>query len=66
MARMKVLLTQDVPDLGLAGEIYAVAGGYARNYLMPRGMAILATKGALKQAEELKQAGIRETGKRTR
>lgn len=59
MARMKVLLTQDVPDLGVAGEIYTVAGGYARNYLMPRGMAILATKSALKQAEEIKQAGIR-------
>jgi len=59
MARMKVLLTQDVPELGHAGNIYLVAGGYARNYLMPRGMAILATKGALKQAEEIKQAGVR-------
>lgn len=59
MARMKVLLTQDVQDLGTAGNVYSVAGGYARNYLMPRGFAILATKGALKQAEELKQAGIR-------
>lgn len=59
MARMKVLLLQDVPELGHAGEIYAVAGGYARNYLMPRGYAVLATKGALKQAEEIKQAGIR-------
>lgn len=59
MARMKVLLTQDVPNLGMAGEIYAVAGGFARNYLMPRGMAVIATKGALKQAEEIKQAGIR-------
>ncbi|GIV77483.1 MAG: hypothetical protein KatS3mg050_1877 [Litorilinea sp.] len=59
MARMKVILTQDVPDLGLAGEVHSVAGGYARNYLMPRGLAILATKGALKQAEEIRQAGIR-------
>ena len=59
MARMKVLLTQDVTGLGTAGAVYNVAGGYARNYLMPRGMAILATKGALKQAEEIKQAGIR-------
>ncbi len=59
MTRMKVLLTKDVPELGHAGNIYSVAGGYARNYLMPRGMAILATKGALKQAEEIKQAGVR-------
>ncbi len=59
MARMKVLLLKDVQDLGEAGEVYSVAGGYARNYLMPRGMAVLATRGALKQAEEIKQAGIR-------
>ena len=59
MSRMKVLLTQDVADVGLAGEIHTVAGGYARNYLMPRGLGILATKGALKQAEDIRQAGIR-------
>jgi large subunit ribosomal protein L9 len=59
MARIKVLLLQDVPELGLAGDIYAVAGGYARNYLIPRQYAILASKGALKQAEEIREAGIR-------
>ncbi|MDI9546747.1 MAG: 50S ribosomal protein L9 [Chloroflexota bacterium] len=59
MARTKVLLVQDVLDLGEAGDVRVVAGGYARNYLMPRGLAILATKGALKQAEEIRQAGIR-------
>lgn len=59
MARMKVLLLKDVPELGNAGEIYAVAGGYARNYLMPRGLAVLATKGAMKQAEEIKEAALR-------
>lgn len=59
MARIKVLLLQDVQNLGQAGEVYRVAGGYARNYLMPRGMAVLATAGAMKQAEEVRQAGIR-------
>lgn len=59
MGRMKVLLTQDVANLGLAGEIHSVAGGYARNFLMPRGLGILATKASLKQAEEIRQAGIR-------
>src|SRR5690606_13009529 len=59
MSRMKVLLTQDVLDLGNAGEVHTVAGGYARNYLMPRGLAVVASKGALKQAEEIRQAGIR-------
>ncbi|MEX1020355.1 MAG: 50S ribosomal protein L9 [Litorilinea sp.] len=60
MARMKVLLTDDVPNLGTAGEVHAVAGGYARNYLMPRGFAVLATKGAMKQAEDIRQAGMRK------
>lgn len=59
MARIKVLLMHDVPELGHAGEVYRVAGGYARNYLMPRGLAVMATASALKQAEEIKQAGIR-------
>ena len=59
MSRMKVLLTQDVADLGLAGEIHTVAGGYARNYLMPRGLGVLATKSAMKQAEDIRQAGMR-------
>jgi large subunit ribosomal protein L9 len=59
MARMKILLTQDVANLGHAGEIHGVAGGYARNFLMPRGLAVLATKGALKQAEEIRQAATR-------
>lgn len=45
--------------MGLAGEIHTVAGGYARNFLMPRGMGVLATKGALKQAEDIRQVGIR-------
>jgi len=60
MARMKVLLTEDVPTLGLAGEVHTVARGYARNYLIPRREAILATRGALKQAEDRRVAAIRK------
>ena len=60
MARMKILLIEDVPSLGLAGEVHTVARGYARNYLIPRREAILATKGALKQAEEIRQAAMRK------
>ncbi len=59
MARINVLLTDDVLDLGLAGEIHKVAGGFARNFLIPRGFAVLATKGAMKQADEIRQAGVR-------
>jgi len=51
---VKILLKQDVPNLGKAGEVKTVADGYARNYLIPRGMAVIAARGALKQAK-LKQ-----------
>ncbi len=60
---MKILLLEDVDNLGLAGSVVAVADGYGRNYLIPRGMAKLATEGALKQADQIRVAGER---KRTR
>lgn len=50
---MKVILTREVDHLGLAGDVVEVADGYGRNFLLPRGMAILATTGAMKQAEGL-------------
>src|SRR5690349_16205051 len=49
---MKVLLTKDVEKLGAAGDVKEVSGGYGRNYLIPQGMAVLATRGQVKQAEE--------------
>jgi large subunit ribosomal protein L9 len=52
---MKVLLLQDVFKLGRAGDVKKVADGYGRNYLLPQGLAILATEGALKQAEHIKK-----------
>lgn len=55
---MKVLLLQDVYNLGLAGEVKTVADGYGRNYLLPRGLAVLATPSAVKRAERIKQAAI--------
>ena len=48
---MEVLLLKDVDQLGQAGDIKKVADGYARNYLMPRGLAVMATPGAIKQAD---------------
>jgi len=50
---MKVLLLEDVYNLGRAGEVKKVANGYGRNYLIPQGLAILATAGALAQAERI-------------
>ncbi len=54
---MKVLLLEDVYKLGRAGDVKRVAPGYARNYLMPQGMAVLATPGAVKQAGRIQKQG---------
>jgi large subunit ribosomal protein L9 len=51
---MKVMLIKDVYKLGRAGEVKRVADGYGRNYLLPQGLAVLATPGALKQSERIK------------
>ena len=48
---MQVLLLKDVEQLGHSGEIKKVSDGYARNYLIPRGLATAATSGAVKQVE---------------
>ena len=50
---MKVILTNEVDNLGLPGDVVDVADGYGRNFLLPRGLAMLATPGAMKQAEAL-------------
>jgi large subunit ribosomal protein L9 len=53
---MKVLLKHDVSKLGKAGQVKTVANGYARNFLIPQGLAVLATPGAMKQADALAKA----------
>ena len=55
MASMKLILLQDVEDLGLAGEEVHVAPGYARNFLIPRGLAGVASKAALRQLAARKE-----------
>lgn len=52
---MKVILTQDVEKLGLAMDVVDVADGFARNYLLPRSLAMTATKSALSSLETLKR-----------
>lgn len=56
---MKVVLLQDVPRLGKAGEVKEVADGYGRNFLLPRGLAEFASPALLKRAEEQLQAEAR-------
>lgn len=58
---MKVILKQDVPNLGRRGAAIEVSEGYARNYLIPRGLAAVASEGALKAlAVEQKAAAARK------
>ena len=53
---MKIILQKPVDKLGAPGDIVEVADGYARNYLMPRGLAVKATRGGEKHVESLKRA----------
>jgi large subunit ribosomal protein L9 len=53
---VKLILTQDVPNLGAPGDVVEVKDGYGRNYLVPRGFAIAATKGAEKQVATIRRA----------
>ena len=52
---MKVILRQDVPDLGNAGELVEVKNGYGRNFLFPQNMAIPATKASMNAIEEVRK-----------
>ena len=61
---MKVILRQDIPDLGKVGETIEVKSGYGRNYLIPRNLAIPATRGNLKAIDEIeRQNQVRERKK---
>jgi large subunit ribosomal protein L9 len=53
LRKMKVMLMKDVYKLGRAGDVKRVADGYGRNYLIPQGLAVLATPGALKQTDRI-------------
>lgn len=51
---MKLILKEEVPNLGSAGDLVDVKAGFGRNFLLPQGKAVLATDGALRQIEQLK------------
>jgi large subunit ribosomal protein L9 len=53
---MKLILTQEVSGLGAPGDVVEVAGGYGRNYLVPRGLAMRWSRGAEKQIDLIKRA----------
>jgi large subunit ribosomal protein L9 len=56
---MEILLVKDVPGIGKAGQTKNVADGYARNYLLPRNLAVIASSSAVKQSESLKLASAK-------
>ncbi|HKR14718.1 MAG TPA: 50S ribosomal protein L9 [Pyrinomonadaceae bacterium] len=63
MAHTKVLLREDVDDLGARGEIVRVRAGYARNYLLPRNLAVEATTGNVKGIEQERAALLKKEAK---
>jgi large subunit ribosomal protein L9 len=60
---MDVILLQSVAELGGKGDIVDVADGYARNYLLPKKLAVKATEGAIKQAEKVRRQRVEAAAK---
>lgn len=60
---MQVILTAVVENLGTAGELVRVKPGYARNYLMPRSLAVVATRSNIKQVEHERRLALKRTEK---
>lgn len=56
---MELILREDIPKLGRRGDVVEVSGGYGRNYLLPKKLAVLATDGNRKQVEQMKAAVVR-------
>jgi large subunit ribosomal protein L9 len=63
---MKVILKDDLEELGTAGDVVEVADGYGRNYLLPRKLAVAATKGNLRSIDEIKKQKQFRDNKRKR
>jgi large subunit ribosomal protein L9 len=60
---MEVILRQDVDKLGTTGQVVKVAAGYARNFLVPRGLAVAATASNKKIVDQVRQASLRKDAK---
>ena len=57
-SHVQVILTQSVDNLGVVGELVRVRPGYARNYLLPRSLAVVATKGQVKRVQHERRAAL--------
>ncbi len=58
---MKVILTQNVPKIGRAGDVVIVKDGYARNFILPQGKGVIATATLLKKAEQIRTNRIEKS-----
>lgn len=63
---MRVILREDLDHLGHAGEVVTVRAGYGRNYLLPRGLAVMATEGDVKRVEHEKKVIAARAAKRAK
>ena len=64
MSTTTILLREDIDNLGGRGEVVKVRAGYARNYLIPQGIATLATKGNVNQISKEREALLKKSGDR--
>ena len=60
---MQVILQEDIAALGKAGEVVTVKPGFARNYILPRGLGVVATEGNIQQIEHVRKAAIANAAK---
>jgi large subunit ribosomal protein L9 len=62
-SHLQLVLTEDVSNLGQTGDLVKVRPGYARNYLLPRGLAVAATRGNIKQIEHERKLAVARAAK---
>lgn len=62
-SHVQVILKRDIEHLGRAGELVRVKPGFARNYLVPRAMAVVATRGGIRQVEHEQRDALRQAAK---
>ena len=63
-SHVEIVLREDVDKLGTAGDVVRVRAGYARNFLIPRGMAVLATRGNVRRIEHERQVALKQAARR--
>ncbi len=63
-SHLQIVLREDVDKLGVTGDVVRVRAGYARNFLIPRGMAVLATRANVRRIEHERQVALKQAAKR--